>query len=77
MAERMIEDRLREEYNALLPAIRPHWRNLRRKSDTTSFRFLAEWLPSSRSSSHLVSKECESALAALRRRQEGKAFDND
>lgn len=73
-AERTIEDRLREEYFALLPEIR-------RVADRLEAEIRYHLLPISgglRRHERLVVrhrvKSCESALEKLRRRQEGKVF---
>jgi ppGpp synthetase/RelA/SpoT-type nucleotidyltranferase len=74
---RTIEDRLREEYSALLPDIRRVTEQLE-----VAVRYCV--LPILRKLNkyeHLVVKsrikECESAVGALRRRQEGATFDPD
>jgi ppGpp synthetase/RelA/SpoT-type nucleotidyltranferase len=77
MGERTIEDRLREEYFELLP-------DIRRVTEHVEAEVKYFLLPISR---HLDKyerlvvtsriKECESALEALRRRQEGATFDRD
>jgi hypothetical protein len=75
MTERTVEDRLREEYFELLP-------DIRRVAEYLEANIRYSILPvSSRLAKHErldVSsrvKECESAVAKLRRRQEGGAFD--
>jgi len=77
MLERTIEDRLREEYFELLP-------DIRRVAEHLEAEVKYYLLPISRQLDmfeRLVVtsriKECESALEALRRRQEGATFDRD
>lgn len=77
MTERTVEDRLREEYFVFLPDLRRLVEELE-----TEVRYCL--LPlSSELASHerleVVSriKDCDSALGALRRRQEGATFDPD
>ena len=77
MAIRTIEDRLREEYFELLPQIR-------RVAEQLATEVGYHTLPISRSLNRperldVTSriKECDSALDALRRRQEGGTFDTD
>jgi ppGpp synthetase/RelA/SpoT-type nucleotidyltranferase len=77
MIERTVEDRLREEYFALLP-------DVRRVTEELLAEIRHCLLPISGSlywHERLVVmsriKECESALGALRRRQEGATFDSD
>lgn len=77
MTERRVEDWLRQEYFDLLP-------QLRRITDELETEVKYHLLPISREIDkyeRLVVtsrvKECESALDALRRRQEGGAFDPD
>jgi ppGpp synthetase/RelA/SpoT-type nucleotidyltranferase len=77
MAERTIEDRLREEYFLLLPDIRRVLAELE-----AEVRYCLLPLSSTLNKYErlvVVSrvKECESALEALRRRQEGATFDTD
>ena len=77
MAERTVEDRLREEYFDLLP-------DIRRVAEELEAEIRYCLLPISLTldtyerlviSSRI--KECESAVDALRRRQEGATFDRD
>jgi len=77
MADRTIEDRLREEYFALLP-------HIRRISGQLETEVRYHLLPISEQLNgyeQLVVKsrvkDCESALEKLRRRQEAKTFDLD
>jgi len=77
MAERTVEDRLREEYFALLP-------DIRRVAEELETKVRHCLLPiSSRLDRYeqlaITSriKECDSALDALRRRQEFATFDRD
>lgn len=77
MVERMIEDRLREEYFDLLP-------DIRRVAEQLEAEIRYDLLPIRRNlgkHERLVVtsriKECSSALDALRRRQEGATFDSE
>jgi len=77
MADRTIEDRLREEYFDLLP-------NIRRVIEQLEAEIKYHLPPISHTLARherleVTSriKECESALGALRRRQEGGTFDSD
>jgi ppGpp synthetase/RelA/SpoT-type nucleotidyltranferase len=77
MAERTIEDQLREEYAVLPPYIR-------RTSEQLESEVRYHLLPISRDLHEFEQlvvesrvKDCESAIEALRRRQEGKTFDRD
>ncbi len=77
MGERTVEDRLREEYFELLP-------DIRRVAEELQTEVRHCLLPISGSldwHERLVVasriKECESALGALHRRQEGATFDSD
>jgi len=77
MAERTIEDRLREEYFDLLPIIR-------KVAEQLEAEVKYHTLPISRKLSkheRLVVtsriKDCDSALESLRRRQEGATFNRD
>lgn len=77
MAIRTIEDRLREEYFELLP-------DIHRVAEQLETEIGYHTLPISRSLNRperldVTSriKECDSALDALRRRQEGGTFDTD
>jgi ppGpp synthetase/RelA/SpoT-type nucleotidyltranferase len=77
MADRTIEDRLREEYFALLP-------NIRRISGQLETEVRYHLLPISKQLNgyeQLVVKsrvkDCESALEKLRSRQQGAIFDRD
>jgi hypothetical protein len=77
MAERTIEDRLREEYFVLLP-------DVRRVVEELEAEVRHCLLPLSRRLDKYERivitsriKDCESALGALRRRQEGATFDSD
>ena len=77
MGERSVEDRLREEYFQLLPDIRrvAEWLEAKVKHYvlpiSLGLRQYEQLVVTSRV------KECESALDALRRRQEGATFDRD
>src|SRR5438046_10540963 len=77
MAERTVEDRLREEYFAVLPDARRVLEELE-----TEVRHCLLPLSSrlDRYERFVVTsriKDCESALDSLRRRQEGATFDAD
>lgn len=77
MADRAIEDRLREEYFALLPHIRLISGQLETE---VRYHLLPISLKLHEFEQLVVEsrvKDCESALEALRRRQEGKTFDRD
>jgi ppGpp synthetase/RelA/SpoT-type nucleotidyltranferase len=77
MVERTVEDRLREQYFGLLPDIRRVAEELETEI-RYSLRPISREL---RKHERLVIssriKECESAVDALRRRQEGRTFDPD
>lgn len=77
MAERTVEDRLREEYFDLLP-------DIRRVAQQLEAEIKYHALPISRKLNKYERlevksriKECDSAVGALRRRQEGATFDPD
>jgi len=77
MADRTIEDQLREEYFTLLP-------DIRRISEQLEAEVRYHLLPISRKLTELERlvvrsrvKDCESALEKLRSRQEGATFDRD
>jgi ppGpp synthetase/RelA/SpoT-type nucleotidyltranferase len=77
MADRTIEDRLREEYAVLLP-------HIRRAAEQLETEVRYHLLPISNQLNEYERlvvksrvKDCESALEALRRRQEGRTFDRD
>jgi ppGpp synthetase/RelA/SpoT-type nucleotidyltranferase len=77
VAERTVEDRLREEYFDLLPGIRRVAEELEAE---IRYCLLPISLELDRYERLVVSsriKECESAVDALRRRQEGATFDRD
>ena len=77
MAERTVEDRLREEYFSLLPDIRRVAEELEAE---IRYCLLPISLELDRYERLVISsriKECESAVDALRRRQEGATFDRD
>lgn len=77
MAERTVEDRLREQYFDLLPDIRRVAEELEAE---VRFCLLPISLKLDRYERLVVSsriKECESAVNALRRRQEGATFDRE
>jgi ppGpp synthetase/RelA/SpoT-type nucleotidyltranferase len=75
MTERTIEDNLRQEYFELLPEVR---RVLAELEAETRYRLLPVTRELDRHERLVVTsrvKECESAVEALRRRQEGGVFD--
>lgn len=77
MAERSPEDRLRQEYFDLLPQIR---RVAEQLETETRHRLLPISLNLHKPEQVVVTqriKECESAIDALRRRQEGRTFQTD
>ncbi len=77
MASRTVEDRLREEYFDLLPQIR---RIAEYIEAVTKYHLLAISRDLRKFEQVVVRsrvKECESAVEALRRRQEGAIFDPD
>jgi hypothetical protein len=77
MPERSVEDRLRQEYFELLPEIRRVAEHLETE---VRHRVLPLFLRLDAYERLVVTsriKECESALDALRRRQEGATFDRD
>jgi len=77
MAERTIEDRLREEYFDLLPSIRKVAEQLEAE---VKFHTLPISRALNRHERLVVTsriKDCDSALESLRRRQEGSTFDSD
>lgn len=77
MVERTVEDRLREEYFELLPDIRRVAEELHAEVRHCLLPISGslDWHEQLVVSSRI--KECESALGALRRRQEGATFDSD
>jgi hypothetical protein len=77
MVERTVEDRLREEYFELLPDIRRVSEELHAevKHCLLPISGSLDWHEQLVVTSRI--KECESALGALRRRQEGAIFDSD
>lgn len=77
MAVRTTEDKLREEYFALLPDVR---RVIQEVEAQVRYCLLPMLGKLRKHESLIVTsrvKDCESALGALRRRQEGKTFDAD
>ena len=77
MPERTVEDRLREEYFELLPDIR---RVAVQLEAEIKYGLLSISLRLEEHEQVVVTsriKECESAVEALRRRQEGSAFNSD
>ncbi len=74
MVERTIEDRLREEYFVLLPEIRRVVEQLETEIRYSLLPLLQELHSYERIAVSSRIKECESAVNALRRRQEGRFF---
>lgn len=77
MAERTIEDRLREEYFDLLPDIRRVAEHLETEVRHHVLSITADLDKYERLTVRSRVKECDSALEALRRRQQGATFDRD
>ena len=77
MAGRSIEDRLREEYFDLLPDIRRVAQQLEAEVRYCVLPVCLKLKPHERLVAKSRIKECESAVEALRRRQEGATFDRD
>src|SRR5690348_8063573 len=77
MAERTVEDRLREEYFALLPDIRRVAEELESEVRHCLLRISLKLHRHERLVVTSRVKECESAVDALRRRQEGGTYDRD
>lgn len=77
MAERTVEDRLREEYFDLLPDIRRVAEHLETEVRHHVLPISVKLDKYERLSVRARVKECDSALEALRRRQEGATFDRD
>jgi ppGpp synthetase/RelA/SpoT-type nucleotidyltranferase len=77
MVERTIEDRLREEYFALLPEIRLVVEQLETEIGHRLLPILQALNPYERLLVTSRVKECESAVDAVRRRQEGATFDRE
>lgn len=76
MSERTVEDRLREEYFALLPEIRRTVEVLEAGTQGLLTPIIERLDPGERLRVESRVKECESALGALRRRQEGGKFES-
>ena len=77
MVERTIEDRLREEYFDLLPGIRHVRENLETEVRHCVLPILEDLNKYEQLNVTSRIKACDSALDALRRRQEGTTFDRD
>ena len=77
MAERSIEDRLREEYFDLLPDIRRVAENVETEVRHCLLPILRNLDDHEQVNVTSRIKACDSALDALSRRQEGNAFDRD
>jgi ppGpp synthetase/RelA/SpoT-type nucleotidyltranferase len=77
MTVRTVEDRLREEYFCLLPAIRKTRERLEAKVRHNLIPVLDALRGYERFEVRSRTKDCESAISALRRRQEGSLFDPD
>ncbi len=76
-ASRTVEDRLREEYFQLLPEIRRVAGQLESPINYHLLSIANELEEYEQLLVRFRVKECESAVDALRRRQEGASFDND
>src|SRR5438876_4379772 len=77
MAERSVEDQLRQEYFELLPEIRRVTEHLEAEVRHCVLPISLKLDEYERLVVTSRIKECESALDALRRRQEGATFDRD
>ena len=77
MTARSVDDRLREEYFCLLPAIRKTRERLEAKVRHNLLPILDTLKGHERFEVRSRIKDCESAINALRRRQEGSLFDSD
>lgn len=77
MTTRSVEDRLREEYFCLLPDIRKTRERLEAKVRHNLIPILDTLKGHERFEVRSRIKDCESAINALRRRQEGSLFDSD
>lgn len=75
MSDRKAEDRLREEYFALLPDVRLVLEELETEVRHALLPLSNDLLKHEKIAVTSRVKECESALGALRRRQEGNVFD--
>jgi hypothetical protein len=75
--ERTIEDRLREEYFELLPEVQRVVLQLETEVRSHILRIQQGLAPHEQIVVKSRVKECESAVNALRRRQEGATFDRD
>jgi hypothetical protein len=77
MTERTVEDRLREEYFALLPEVRRLLEELEAEVQYSLLPLLRKLDGHEKLTVTSRIKGCESALGALQRRQEGNVFDPD
>lgn len=77
MIERSIEDKLREEYFKILPIVRRIRERLEAEVRFNLIPILNTLQAHERFEVHSRVKDCESAINALRRRQEGSLFDTD
>ena len=77
MITRSIEDKLREEYFHILPIVRRIREQLEAEVRFKLIPILNTLEPHERFEVHSRVKECENAINALRRRQEGSTFDTD
>ena len=77
MNARSIEDKLREEYFKILPIVRRIKEQLEVKVHFNLIPILNALKSHERIEVHSRIKDCESAINALRRRQEGSLFDED
>ena len=75
MSARTVEDRLREEYFTLLPEIRRTVCVVEAETHCLLVQTLQRLGSGERVHVESRAKDCESAVAALRRRQEGCAFE--
>ncbi len=77
MITRSIEDKLREEYFHILPIVRRIRQQLEAEVRFNLIPILNTLQAHERYEVHSRVKDCESAISALRRRQEGSLFDTD
>ncbi len=77
MAERTTEDLLREEYSRLLPSLRLVLEQLETEIRHTLLPISLDLSSHERVVVTSRIKECESAVDAVRRRQEGGIFDRE
>ena len=77
MTKRTVEDRLREEYSRLSPDIQRVLLQLRTDVDHLLLEIRLNLKHHERVHIEARAKECDSAIGALRRRIEGRQFDED